>query len=120
VLGGAFAATVLTPSDPFIDIADATRRELSALGITDFSGYVPQELVSWRQLVTVPGFIVLIGGGVLVGFGARYAGGCTSGHAVTGLADLQPGSLVAVLGFFAGGMFSVHVLLPVLIPAMLR
>lgn len=119
VLGGAFAGTVLAPADPVIAIAESTRTDIAALGITDFSGYVPRELVAWYNLLTVPGFLMLVGGGVLVGFGARYAGGCTSGHAVTGLADLQPASLVAVLGFFVGGMVSVHLLHPVLVPWLL-
>ena len=51
-------------------------------------------------------------GGFLVGFGTRYAGGCTSGHAISGLSDLQPASLVAVIGFFIGGLVMTHLLLP--------
>jgi uncharacterized membrane protein YedE/YeeE len=46
-----------------------------------------------------------------VGFGARYANGCTSGHAISGLANLQLSSLLAVIGFFTGGLISVHFLL---------
>ncbi|MEO1077499.1 MAG: YeeE/YedE thiosulfate transporter family protein, partial [Bacteroidota bacterium] len=58
---------------------------------------------------------IIVGGGFLVGFGARYAGGCTSGHAISGLANLQVPSLVAVLGFFAGGLLLTYVLLPILL-----
>jgi hypothetical protein len=54
---------------------------------------------------------MIVGGGFLVGFGARYANGCTSGHAISGLANLQLSSLLAVIGFFAGGLISVHFLL---------
>lgn len=76
--------------------------------------YAPVEAVSWEALFTGRGLLTLVGGGFLVGFGARWAGGCTSGHAITGLANLQWPSLVAVVGFFAGGLLMVHVLLPLL------
>lgn len=49
-----------------------------------------------------------------MGFGARWAGGCTSGHAISGLSNLQLPSLVAVLGFFAGGLLMTHLLFPLL------
>ncbi|MEL6612944.1 MAG: YeeE/YedE family protein [Bacteroidota bacterium] len=109
VLGGAFAATVLTNPDP-VNLAAATVADLRSLGIEDLSGLVPAELVSWQALGTVPGLLIIVGGGFLVGFGARYAGGCTSGHAI-----LQVPSLVAVLGFFAGGLLLTYVLLPILL-----
>ena len=69
-------------------------------------------LYSWQSLFTLRGFIVIIGGGFLIGFGARYAGGCTSGHAISGLADLQLPSLVAVIGFFIGGLIMTWLILP--------
>jgi uncharacterized membrane protein YedE/YeeE len=47
---------------------------------------------------------LLLVGGVLIGFGTRYAGGCTSGHAISGLSNLQIPSLKAVIGFFIGGL----------------
>ena len=111
VVGGAVAGTVLASPAP-VAISAATRADLAALGLTDFAGLVPAELFSLRALTTVPGFVVLVVGGFLVGFGSRYAGGCTSGHAITGLASLQAPSLIAVLGFFAGGLISTHLLLP--------
>ncbi|MEO1726196.1 MAG: YeeE/YedE thiosulfate transporter family protein [Bacteroidota bacterium] len=114
VLGGAFAATVLADPDP-VNLAAATVAHLRSLGIEDLSGLVPAELVSWQALGTVPGLLIIVGGGFLVGFGARYAGGCTSGHAISGLANLQVPSLVAVLGFFAGGLLLTYVLLPILL-----
>jgi uncharacterized membrane protein YedE/YeeE len=70
------------------------------------------DLYSWQSLFTLRGFIVIIGGGFLIGFGARYAGGCTSGHAISGLADLQLPSLVAVIGFFIGGLIMTWLILP--------
>jgi len=69
-------------------------------------------LYSWQSLFTLRGFIVIIGGGFLIGFGARYAGGCTSGHAISGLSDLQLPSLVAVIGFFIGGLIMTWLILP--------
>ncbi len=81
---------------------------------TDLASYAPPEAVSWPALTTLRGFCTLVVGGFLVGFGARWAGGCTSGHAITGLANLQWPSLVAVIGFFAGGLLMTHVILPLL------
>ncbi len=69
-------------------------------------------LYSWQSLFTLRGFIVIVVGGFLIGFGARYAGGCTSGHAISGLADLQAPSLVAVIGFFVGGLIMTWLILP--------
>jgi uncharacterized membrane protein YedE/YeeE len=114
LLGGVLAATFLGGAGP-TGISEATKVDLQALGLTDFSGLVPPELFSGSALTTVPGLIVLLGGGFLVGFGARYAGGCTSGHAITGLATLQVPSLIAVIGFFIGGLFTTYVLLPLLL-----
>lgn len=103
-LGGLLAVFFLGEPSPGQSIADATRHDLAAAGIRDFSGLVPADLISWHALGSVRGFLIVAAGGFLVGFGARYAGGCTSGHAISGLANLQLPSLVAVLGFFAGGL----------------
>jgi uncharacterized membrane protein YedE/YeeE len=113
LLGGVLCGTVLADPETFV-IAASTQADLEALGFSNFDTIAPPEIFTWSALATVPGFIVLVVGGFLVGFGARYASGCTSGHAIFGLSNLQLPSLVAVLGFFAGGMFSTHVLLPVL------
>lgn len=115
LIGGAIATFVLASPDPAIGISEATRMDLQGLGITDFSGIAPAEIFSWTGLMTLPGFLMIVGGGFLVGFGARYAGGCTSGHAISGLADLQLPSLVAVIGFFAGGLLVTYVLLPLIL-----
>ncbi|MEN8247955.1 MAG: YeeE/YedE thiosulfate transporter family protein [Bacteroidota bacterium] len=70
------------------------------------------DIYSWESLFTVRGIIIIVLGGFLIGFGARYAGGCTSGHAISGLSDLQIPSLVAVIGFFIGGLIATHFILP--------
>ena len=108
------AALLLENPDP-IAISPATHADLAALGITDFEGLVPDDLISWSSLGTAPGLIVIVLGGFLMGFGSRYAGGCTSGHGITGLATLQKSSLVAVIGFFIGGLFITHLILPLLL-----
>ena len=95
-----------------IAIADSTRLALTKLGIHDFSGLAPREVFSWPALLSLKGFISVVVGGFLVGFGTAYAGGCTSGHAISGLADLQLASLIAVVGFFAGGLLATHLILP--------
>jgi len=93
-------------------INEKTVEYLNALGFASAGhAYSPVELFqdySWRNI------ILLFVGGILIGFGTRYAGGCTSGHAISGLSNLQWPSLVAVIGFFIGGLFMVHVLFPLL------
>ncbi len=113
VLGGAVAATVLASPDPLV-VSAATTADLEAMGVTTFEGLAPTQIFSWEGLATVPGFVMIVIGGFLVGFGTRYAGGCTSGHAISGLANLQLPSLLAVLGFFAGGLLGSWVILPLL------
>lgn len=114
LLGGVLAVQFLGGGGP-TGMSTATKADLQALGLTDFSGLVPPELFRWSSLATVPGFVAIVIGGFLVGFGARYAGGCTSGHAITGLATFQWPSLIAVIGFFIGGLVATYVGLPLLL-----
>ena len=110
VVGGFIAGHVLGTTD--VAIAPATREALARLHLHDFSGLVPRELIGWSALASLRGVVALVGGGFLVGFGTAYAGGCTSGHAITGLAGLQMPSLVATMAFFAGGLLATYVILP--------
>ena len=112
VFVGAAAAWRLAP--PVVQLAPKAIADLQAIGIHDFSGLVPREIFSWSGLATVRGFVAIVVGGFFVGFGTAYAGGCTSGHAIAGLADRQLASLIAVCGFFAGGLLVTHVLWPLL------
>lgn len=114
VAGGLISATLLSGPDQ-VAISAATAADLAALGITDFNGLVPVELFSWDRLLTLPGVMAVVVGGFLVGFGTAYGGGCTSGHAIMGLADFQLPSLIAVIGFFVGGLIVTHLLLPVIL-----
>jgi uncharacterized membrane protein YedE/YeeE len=109
-VGGFLAVHVL--GTPAVAISPETRAALTALGIHDFSGLVPREILNWAALLSLKGFLLIAGGGFLVGFGTAYAGGCTSGHAIAGLADLQLPSLLAVIGFFAGGLAATYWILP--------
>ncbi len=114
IAGGFLGGYVFANPEP-IQLSSSTVTELQAMGINDFSGFVPKDLFSWSALGTPLGLIVLILGGFLVGFGARYAGGCTSGHAISGLSDLQLASLLAVIGFFAGGLLMTHLIYPLIL-----
>jgi len=113
VVGGFIATQVL--GTPDVRIATGARDQLAALGIQDFSGLVPREIFSWSGLFTLKTLVCVVAGGFLVGFGTAWAGGCTSGHGVTGLASLEPASIIAVLGFFAGGLIGTFVVLPLVL-----
>ncbi len=113
-IGGAMAARWF-PGAGHVAISDAARATFASLGVTDTSGLIPRELFSWETFRTVRGAAMLIGGGLLVGFGTAWAGGCTSGHAISGLADRQLPSLIATLGFFAGGLTATWFVLPLVL-----
>ncbi|MCU0394994.1 MAG: YeeE/YedE family protein [Chitinophagaceae bacterium] len=118
-LGAVFAGYMashyfLGPDGDVAHISDATVASLREIGLPLEQGKVPvvPDFVSWSGLFTLKGFLTIAGGGFLVGFGARYAGGCTSGHAISGLSALQLPSLIAVIGFFIGGLFVTYIVLP--------
>ncbi|NNC45440.1 MAG: YeeE/YedE family protein [Winogradskyella sp.] len=114
VIGGFIAVQFL--SNPIqIDLNPKTVSDLNALGFANAGeSLLPPELFSWSSVLTLKGMLILIIGGFLVGFGTRYAGGCTSGHAITGLSSLQLPSLIAVIGFFIGGLIMIHFIYPIL------
>lgn len=114
VLGGFFAHFYLSnPTD--INLNHQTIEDLSTLGFENAGkSLLPAELFSWDAIISFKGLAILVLGGFLVGFGTRYAGGCTSGHAITGLSSLQLPSLVAVIGFFIGGLIMIHLFYPII------
>lgn len=115
VLGGLISYLYLG-NDQGAHISKATISELQAYGIENpGKNLVPEEIFNWEALLTIKGLIFMVLGGFLVGFGTRYAGGCTSGHAISGLSDLQPASLLAVVGFFIGGLAMTYLILPYLL-----
>ncbi|KQT20950.1 hypothetical protein ASG22_16150 [Chryseobacterium sp. Leaf405] len=91
------------------------KSELATYGVTDYSNLVPTQLMNFKSLLTLKGFILMVVGGFFVGFGTRYAGGCTSGHAIMGLSNLQWPSLVATICFMIGGFFMANVILPLIL-----
>jgi len=110
-LGGIITAVYLK-NDAAVVVDPKLMSELSGYGIADFSGLVPADLFSWSSLSTPRGFVLMVIGGFLVGFGTRYAGGCTSGHAIMGLSNLQLPSLIATISFMAGGFIMANLILP--------
>ena len=111
LLGGMIAIKFLANPIPVkIDLNLAL--QLTKYGITDYNSLVPEQLFNWHALTTLRGFIMLVFGGFLVGFGTRYAGGCTSGHSIMGLSSLQMPSFIATLCFMAGGFIMANLILP--------
>jgi uncharacterized protein len=114
--GGVLTAAFLSDGSP-VHVSAATLDTLRSFGLSDMTGLMPREVFNWSALLTLRGLVMIVGGGFLVGFGSAYAGGCTSGHAISGLADFQLPSLIAVIGFFAGGLVSSWFILPRLLGA---
>jgi uncharacterized membrane protein YedE/YeeE len=114
IIGGFIASQWLTPNET-VALNPETVKDLAALGIDNAgSSYLPEALFGVEALLSLKGILILLGGGLLVGFGARYAGGCTSGHAITGLSNLEIPSLIAVIGFFIGGLIMTWLLIPLI------
>jgi uncharacterized protein len=113
VIGGFIAVHWLSSPAP-IRLSSATLNDLRRLQIPFDGRLEPAAIFNWRYLLTWRGFILFPVGGFLIGYGTRYAGGCTSGHAISGLSNLQLPSLIAVTGFFAGGLIVTHLIFPFL------
>jgi uncharacterized membrane protein YedE/YeeE len=111
IVGSIIAVTLLNNPAP-LAVKPKLAADLAGYGINDFSSQIPRQLFSFDSLFTIRGLIMLVFGGFLVGFGTRYAGGCTSGHSITGLSDLQFPSLVATMSFMIGGVIMSNLLLP--------
>ncbi|MCR9016397.1 YeeE/YedE family protein [Aquiflexum gelatinilyticum] len=108
---GGFIGHNLLANPEMIEVAESTQRDLAALGITDYRSIMPHEIFTWENLFTAKGLLFFVIGGFLVGFGTRYAGGCTSGHAIMGISSLQWPSVVATIFFMAGGFLMTHLFL---------
>jgi len=112
---GGFIAIQFLSDGSAISLNPETISDLNQLGFEDVGAtLLPSEIYSWDSILNIKGLAILIIAGFLVGFGTRYAGGCTSGHAITGLSNLQLPSLIAVIGFFVGGLVMTHFLLPLI------
>jgi uncharacterized membrane protein YedE/YeeE len=113
VIGGYIAIHYLQSPQP-LALSTATVADLQKLNIPFDGKLEPGSIFNWDYLFTRRGLLLFLGGGFFIGFGTRYAGGCTSGHAITGLSNLQLPSLIAVIGFFIGGLFTTHLLFPII------
>lgn len=110
ILGGFIGGVLLANPNP-LTLAPATAEDLRQMGLTPDGNLVPAALFDLGSL-GLGGLLVMVLGGFLVGFGTRWAGGCTSGHSISGLANLQVPSLIATVAFFIGGMIGTYLLLP--------
>ena len=115
ILIGGFIGGILFANPEPVAITAGTAQLLNEQGIHDLSGLLPNELFNWQTLLSVKGFLLMVVGGFMVGFGTRYARGCTSGHGITGLAALQWPSLLATVCFFVGGILFTHFVLPLIL-----
>lgn len=114
VIGAAIASNFLM-TDHIVHINPKTAASLAALNIeSGIDSYVPAEIFDVSSLGSIKVLAILFCGGILIGFGTRWAGGCTSGHSITGLANLQIPSLIATIGFFIGGLLMTHFLIPII------
>ena len=117
VIGGFIASSYLASPEP-VQISESTQAYLKTVGIdtpqtiAEGTGYVPNEIFASQNAFSLGNIVILIIGGFFIGFGTRWAGGCTSGHAISGLSNLQLPSLIAVIGFFIGGLLMAWLILP--------
>jgi hypothetical protein len=113
ILGAWLAYQLLWDHQP-VQVNSALANELSGYSIHDYNSLAPAEIFNWNNLLTLKGLLFMVAGGFLVGFGTRYAGGCTSGHSIMGLSNLQWPSLLATICFLAGGFIMANLILPYL------
>ncbi len=110
-LGAWLTSNYFGNSEP-LQVGEKTMATLASYGLSAPNGLQPSELFGPQAIFSIYGFIFLVAGGFLVGFGTRYAGGCTSGHTIMGLSNLQWPSLIATVCFMIGGLLATHLLLP--------
>lgn len=111
LIGGFIGGVVFANPSP-VDLSPETISLLRSQGLNDFNGLLPSEIFNWENVLTAQGILMMMVGGFLIGFGTRYARGCTSGHGIFGLSSLQWTSLVAVISFFVGGILCSYLILP--------
>lgn len=114
LLGGVFVLLFISDPNP-VAINPALSADLAKHGITDRNGLMPADLFNWNSLFTIKGLLLIVVGGFLVGFGTRYAGGCTSGHSIMGMSNLQWPSLVATICFMVGGLLVANFIVPLIL-----
>jgi uncharacterized protein len=112
VLVGGFVAGFIFANPMPVAISESTQTYLQNFGIASAVGLMPIELFNINSILSVKGFLLTVLGGFLVGFGTRYARGCTSGHGILGLSALQWPSMLATASFFGGGILLSRFVLP--------
>lgn len=110
-IGGALSMHFLSNPN-HVDIHPKLATELAKYGISNYDNLIPSEIINWPALLTLKGLLMIVLGGFMIGFGTRYAGGCTSGHSITGLSNLQTSSLIATCCFMLGGFITANLILP--------
>lgn len=115
ILSGAWLAVNFLSAEAGIQISESTLGYLKAQGLQTDEALMPESIFSMENIFTVKGLIFFVVGGFLVGFGTRYAGGCTSGHSIMGMSTLQWPSLVATCCFMAGGITTVYLIFPLIL-----
>ncbi|HUR12149.1 MAG TPA: YeeE/YedE thiosulfate transporter family protein [Flavitalea sp.] len=115
IIAGSFITMYFFHDPSPVKLNPVLTKELQTFGITNYTNMVPRDLFNWKMLLTGKGFVLMILGGFLVGFGTRYAGGCTSGHSIMGISNLQWPSFVATLCFMAGGFLVSNLILPLIL-----
>lgn len=111
LIGGGIAMGIFSNPNPVV-VNPKLAAELAGYGIANYDNLIPLDIMNWPALLTLKGFLLMVVGGFLVGFGTRYAGGCTSGHAIMGLSNLQWPSLIATICFMIGGFIMANLILP--------
>jgi uncharacterized membrane protein YedE/YeeE len=114
IMGGIFVALFLQSKNP-VNINPKLVNELAQYGIQQDNDLMPASLYNWNIMFTMKGLIMFVLGGFLVGFGTRWAGGCTSGHSIMGLSNLQLPSLIATICFFIGGALVANFIIPLIL-----
>lgn len=114
LIGGAIAVFLLSDGSLTVEISENTKAHISSLGIPYSEGLLPLTLFNWNALGSISGLLLMVGGGFMVGFGARYAGGCTSGHSISGISNLQASSIISTIFFFIGGLIATHFIYPLI------
>ncbi len=120
ILLGGFIGLHLMDGGSQVAISSETEQVLKAQGLHNFSGLMPKEIFNWNNSINPIGFFFFVLGGFMVGFGTRYAGGCTSGHAILGISNLQWPSLVATICFMTGGVVMAQFILPIIMQKLLQ
>lgn len=115
IILGALLATHFMQNNEPVQLNEKLVSELQQYGINNYNGLVPVDIFSWHSLFSIKGILLMVAGGFLVGFGTRYAGGCTSGHSIMGISNLQGPSLIATCCFMGGGFLMSNWILPLIL-----